>query len=125
MDTSGLRERRKQKSGSRGKFICWWNLGFSCFSHTEQAARSVNQLRVWDAVVCSMFSLVGCLPSIRRRFPVLVLHSAGTVRPSDSPATCMLQMDGKRSIGWHADERLDAIYFRPTTDGGGDSVPGG
>ncbi len=50
------------------------------------------QLCVWDAVVCSMFSLVGRLPSMpsANGFPLLFGHFVGTVRPSDSPSTCML-----------------------------------
>ena len=37
-----------------------------------------------------MFSLVGRLPSSANGFPLLFGHFVGTVRPSDSPATCML-----------------------------------
>src|SRR5258705_89900 len=53
---------------------------------------TASQTQSWDAVVCSMFSLVGRLPSMpsANGFPLLFGHFVGTVRPSDSPATCML-----------------------------------
>src|SRR5712692_8223788 len=50
------------------------------------------QLCVWDAVVCSMFSLAGRLPSEPSADgpPPLFALFAGTARPSDSPPTFML-----------------------------------
>jgi hypothetical protein len=48
---------------------------------------ALPQLCVWDAVVCSVFSLVDRLPSAPSAdgFPPLFGRFAGTTRPSDSP----------------------------------------
>src|SRR2546429_5881284 len=53
---------------------------------------ALPQLCVWDAVVCSVFSLAGRLPSMPSAsgYPLLFGHFVGTVRPSDFPSTCML-----------------------------------
>ena len=55
---------------------------------------ALPQLCVWDAVVCSVFSLVDRLPSAPSAdgFPPLFGRFAGTTRPSDSPPTFMLDL---------------------------------
>jgi hypothetical protein len=55
-------------------------------------ARWFERLCVWVAVVCSVFSLAGRLPSAPSAsgFPLLFRHFVSTARPSDFPSTYML-----------------------------------
>src|ERR1700756_5488905 len=101
MDTSGFRERRKQKSGCRGKFICWWHLGFSCFSHTAQAARSVNPTpslgrgRLLDVLFGRLPSLHP--PTVSRSYLALRRYCSTVRLPSNVHVT-----DGRKEIHWMA-----------------------
>src|SRR5215471_14344303 len=56
--------------------------------------KALPQLCVWDAVVCSVFSLADRLPSkpSADEVPSLFGPFAGTSRPSDSPPTFMLDL---------------------------------
>src|ERR1700746_51271 len=78
----------------------WWSsavkrnrFSFRATSRTpSKPLDALMQLWVCDAVVCSMFSLIGRLPPppSASDFPPLFGHFVGTVRPSDSPTTFML-----------------------------------
>ena len=56
---------------------------------------SLARLCVRSGVGCSVFSLVGRLPSMPSAggCPPLFEHFVGTSRPSDSPSTCMVDFE--------------------------------
>src|SRR5262249_32569852 len=79
----------------------WWSSAVNCnrlssFAASRTLRRPLNalpQLCVWDAVVCSEFSLADRLPSAPSaddELPSLFEHFAGTTRSSDSLPTFML-----------------------------------
>jgi len=80
--------------------VTWWSsavncvhLSFRATSRTPSRPRdSLPRLCVRSGVGCSMFSLVGRLPSMPSAdgCPSLFGHFVGTTQPSDSPPTCIM-----------------------------------